>query len=92
MESNTTNTTNKPSNIVGYSDTLFWDKVENDDGTVSRRGVFPISRYNCILNRPRVINEGEYVTDTPNANFHLLVTETEEVSDDTVFNLIGQVW
>lgn len=82
----------KPSDIVGYSDTMLWDKEEQDDGTIKRRGVFPITRYHCVLNRPRVIEEGSALAVTPNADFHLLVVEAQEVDDDTIFNLIGQVW
>ena len=88
MESQTQQSTN----IVGYSDLLLWEKVEDKSGKISRRGIFPFSRYANILNRPQVITDDSSVSDTPNADFHLLVTETEEVSDDVIYKLIGQIW
>lgn len=84
--------TQHPTNITGYSDLLLWEKEEDQNGKISRRGIFPFTRYPNILNRPRVITEESSVAVTPNADFHLLTTETEEVDDDTIYNLIGQVW
>ena len=80
-------------NVLGYTDDVIWNKVEDIDGKVlGKRGIFPFTRYRCILNRPRLIKEGDSITSTPNANFHLLVTDTEEVNDDVIFDLFKQTW
>lgn len=78
--------------VTGYGDILLWGKEEGEDGSIVKRGIFPISRYDNMLNRPRTINEDTSLAVTPNADFHLVVTETEEVSDDEIFKLFGQIW
>ena len=78
--------------VSGYGDTMLWGKEEGENGDIRKAGIFPITRYENNLNRPRTINEETSIAVTPNANFHLVVTETEEVSDDTIFELFGQIW
>lgn len=78
--------------VVGYSDEMLWGKEEDSNGKIKKRGIFPITRYDNILNRPRTITEDGSIANTPNADFHLVVTETEEVSDDVIFKLFGQTW
>ena len=78
--------------VSGYGDTMLWGKEEGENGDIKKMGIFPISRYENMLNRPRTVTEDTSLAVTPNANFHLVVTETEEVSDDTIFELFGQIW
>lgn len=78
--------------VSGYGDTILWGKEEGDNGDIKKMGIFPISRYDNMLNRPRTVDEESSLAVTPNANFHLVVTETEEVSDDIIFELFGQIW
>lgn len=84
------------SNISGYEDVMLWRKEEkkdvNNDTSVERVGVFPIGRYDNILQRPRMLPENTSLMDTPNLNFALVATETEEISDDVVYELFGQIW
>lgn len=78
--------------VTGYGDTFLWGKEEGENGDIKKKGIFPISRYDNMLNRPRVITEDSSIAVTPNANFHLAVTDVEEVSDDKIFELFGQIW
>lgn len=78
--------------ISGYGDTMLWEKEEGENGDIKKMGIFPISRYDNMLNRPRTVTEDSSLALTPNANFHLVVTETEEVTDDEIFKLFGQIW
>ena len=78
--------------IGGYFDHMEWAKMETPDGDIQRFGVFPITRYRNILNRPRIITEESSMAATTNADFHFLTTEVEEVSDDLVFGWMGQIW
>lgn len=87
MASNSTHT-----NVGGYHDTMLWGKFEEDNGDIEKRGIFPVTRYANVMNRPRTITEDSSLASTPNADFHMVVTEVEEVSDDTIYDLFGQIW
>lgn len=78
--------------IGGYYDHVEWAKRELLDGTIKRFAVFPVTRYHNILNRPRVITEESSMAATTNADFHLLTTDVEEVSDDEIYSMMGQIW
>lgn len=84
------------SNVSGYEDVMLWRKEEKKDvsgnSSVERVGVFPIGRYDNILQRPRLIEENISLMDTPNLNFALVATAVEEVSDDVIYELFGQIW
>lgn len=78
--------------VSGYADQMTWIKNEDENGRLRKTGIFPITRYPNVLNRPRTITEGETLAQTPNADFHLLTTDVEEVVDDKIFELFGQTW
>ncbi len=83
-------------NISGYEDVMIWRKEEkkdvNENVSVERVGVFPIGRYGNILQRPRILPQGTSIVDTPNVNFAMITSGTEEVSDDVIYELFGQIW
>lgn len=83
---------NEHLDVAGYHDGLDWYVEELPDGTIKKHAFFPITRYRNNLNRPRVITENSSMAATPNADFHLLTTEVEEVSDDLIYELMGQTW
>ena len=75
----------------GYSDVLMHmhdEPVEGSEVGRERTG-FPITRYDSLLNRPRVIYNAQQM---PVSNFHLLATEEGEISDDKVYEMFGQIW
>lgn len=74
--------------IIDYIDSFLHvkEEVNHEDKQVM---VFPASRYQAVLNRPRLISN---VQDSPNSTFHLLETERIEVNDDELFKLFGQSW
>ena len=76
---------------AGYSDVLMNMHDDSAEGSeeARRRGAFPITRYSSLLNRPRVIYDAQQM---PISNFHLLVTEEGEISDDKVYEMFGQIW
>ena len=76
---------------AGYSDILMQmhDTPAEGSAEARARGGFPITRYSSLLNRPRVIYDAQQM---PISNFHLLVTEEGEISDDKVYEMFGQIW
>ena len=76
---------------AGYSDVLMHMHADPAEGSANGREVtgFPVSRYESMLNRPRVIYNAQQM---PISNFHLLVTEEGEISDDKVYEMFGQIW
>lgn len=82
-------------NVDGYQQVMLWDKKEADEkstGDMSRTGTFPVTTWESILNRPRIIEHSEKVVDTPNTPFGFVVVEEEEISDDDVYTLFNQIW
>lgn len=75
----------------GYSDVVMHMHADPAEGSTAGREVtgFPVSRYEALLNRPRVIDDAQKM---PISNFHLLVTEEGEISDDKVYAMFGQIW
>ena len=76
---------------AGYSDILLHmheDPASGSDTGREKTG-FPISRYEALLNRPRIIYDAQQM---PISNFHLLVTEEGEISDDKIYEMFGQIW
>lgn len=78
--------------VAGYMDNLLWGKQENSKGESVKYGVFPFTRYGNVLNRPRVISEEGNIAATANGDFHVVVTDIEDVSEDDVFKLFRQNW
>lgn len=78
-------------NITGYLDVLPWAKTEEGE-TLSKQGVFPVTRYEDVLNRPRALHLSKPLVSAPTASFHLVVTDVLEVDDDTIFEWYNQVW
>ena len=79
--------------VSGYQDGMIWGKYQgSSESDYTKRGIFPFTRYDCILNRPRVIIPGMTIADTPNTPFNLVVVDEEEMSDDDIFALYGQSW
>lgn len=72
----------------GYSDILMHSK-ETVNGIDEERIVFPITRYDNVLNAP-------HLTDDPkkseNSEFILLTTSESELPADDVYNLYGMKW
>lgn len=81
-------------NVTGYEQSMLWDKKEDNgkDGAMSKKGVFPVTNWESILQRPRVIELDQTVVDTPNLPFALVVTGEEELSDDIIYELFNQIW
>lgn len=78
--------------LAGYADAMLWGKVEDVDGEDHKYGIFPTTRYRNVMNRPRLIMENQSVSDTANADFHLVCTDVEVVDDEEVFSLFKQAW
>ncbi len=78
--------------VAGFMDNLLWGKQKNASGNDVKYGVFPITRYRNVLNRPRVIPEEGNIAVTPNGDFHLVVTDIEDIDDDAVYALYRQNW
>lgn len=73
---------------MNYVDTFLYAK--DDDSEKKERVLsFPFTRFDNVLNRPRVT---ENPIEEPNPDFLLVVTETGEMDDSDVFNLIGKEW
>lgn len=78
--------------VGGSIDSILWAKVETAVGEFARYAFYPITRYVNILNRPRVISEIDNVAATPNGEFHLVVTDVEDVDEDVLYDLYRQTW
>lgn len=79
--------------VTGYVDGQMWIRHQgSSESDLSKRGFFPFTRYNCILNRPRVITESVRLADTPNMDFALVTSEVEDVPEDDIFALYKQSW
>ena len=76
---------------AGYSDILMHMHEETEEGAANgkEKTGFPVTRYDALLNRPRVIDDAQ---NMPISNFHLLVTQEGEISDDKVYEMFGQIW
>lgn len=73
---------------MNYVDTFLYAK-DDDNEKKERVLSFPFTRFDNVLNRPRVT---ENPIEEPNPDFLLVVTETGEMDDSDVFNLIGKEW
>lgn len=74
----------------GYSDAMVHVKQPGEETDKDgQRAIFPTTRYDNILNRPRAISK---VDGQPSAPFHLLICEEIEVSDDLIYKMTGQIW
>jgi hypothetical protein len=74
----------------GYYDTPFWGKVKDpESGDDKRAMAMPITRYDNIVGRPKAIDD---MDDASMAPILLLKTKESTISDQTIFNLVGQIW
>lgn len=72
----------------GYSDIIMHSK-ENVDGSTEERIVFPVTRYDNVLNAPHVSDDP---TKSENSEFILMTSEEVEMDSETVYSLIGKRW
>lgn len=73
---------------TGYQDLLLHAKVKKENKE-SQVAIFPITRYDNILNAPKVVSK---VDDSHNPSFMLLETETENVDDNIIFDMLNDEW
>lgn len=74
---------------VRYTDTFLHEIIE-ENGEKKRKGIlFPFTRYDNILNRPKV---SDNIRASNNPDFLLVPTETVEVDDGEIYKLFGQEW
>ena len=72
-----------------YTDTFLHEIIE-ENGKPKYKGIlFPFTRYDNILNRPKV---SDNIRASNNPEFLLVPTETVEVDDGEVYKLFGQEW
>ena len=71
------------------SDTLLHLKEESNNGTITDNVVLPYTRYDNVLNRPRVV----YDTSSMNngAPFNLLALQEEEMTEAEINELYNKV-
>lgn len=72
----------------GYSDIVMHSK-ENVDGISEERIVFPVTRYDNVLNAPHVSDDPAHAE---NSEFILMTSEEKEMDSDLVYALIGKKW
>ena len=72
----------------GYSDIVMHSK-ELVDGVNEERIVFPITRYDNVLNAPKVTDDP---SKAENSEFILMTSEESEVDSNTIYDLIGKRW
>jgi hypothetical protein len=73
----------------GYYDTPMWGHMTTDEGETVRVMVLPITRYDNILGRPRLITDMEKAIPT---DISLLKAGEREVSDAIIFQKADQSW
>lgn len=74
---------------VRYTDTFLHEIIE-ENGEKKQKGLlFPFTRYDNILNRPKV---SDNIRASNNPDFLLVPTETVEVDDSEIYKLFGQEW
>lgn len=71
------------------SDILLHLKEENEIGATGEEIVLPFTRYDNVLNRPRVVSDTSEVAN--GAPFNLLVLAEEEMSDAEINALYNMV-
>lgn len=69
---------------IQHRDVILHDKIE-EDGEIKEGIVYPVTRYDNILNSPKVVFD---ITSANNPPFLLVVEEESTMEDDEVFNLI----
>lgn len=72
----------------GYSDILMHSK-EVVDGISEERIVFPVTRYDNVLNAPHVSDDPKL---SENSEFILLTSEEPLMDSEEVYRLIGKKW
>lgn len=69
---------------IQHRDVILHDKIE-EDGEIEEGIIYPVTRYDNILNSPKVVFD---ITSANNPPFLLVVEEESTMEDDEVFNLI----
>lgn len=69
---------------IQHRDVILHDKIE-EDGEIKEGIIYPVTRYDNILNSPKVVFD---ITSANNPPFLLVVSEESTMEDDEVFNLI----
>ena len=72
----------------GYSDIVMHSR-ETVNGIDEERIVFPITRYDNILNAPHLTTDPSAIK---NAEFVLFETESMEMSQEDIFKLYDKTW
>lgn len=72
-----------------YSDVLLHAKRVLEDETEERRVIYPMTRYQDVINAPRV---SENILTSNNPPFLLYITSTEEMDNEDIFKLFGTEW
>jgi hypothetical protein len=75
--------------IGGYYDTPLWGTMANAEGEKVRVLSFPITRYDNVLGRPKMLTNME--TAVP-SDFAFLKVGEREVPDDVIFQKADQTW
>ena len=74
---------------VRYTDSFLHEIIE-ENGVKKKKGIlFPITRYDNILNRPIVSSD---ILSSKNPDFLLVPTDTVEIDDGIIYELFGQQW
>ena len=74
---------------IGHSDSVLHEIIEENGSKEKERILFPFTRYDNILNRPKCLKLGEKIEKSNNPDFLL---ETEEVNDTEIYTLFNQTW
>lgn len=73
----------------GYYDTPLWGKTVNENGEEVESLLFPVTRYKNIVGRPAVVTDMNDIIPTDMA---LLKVSEDEIGDDVIYELTGQIW
>ena len=77
---------------IGHVDSVLHELIEENGSKEKERILFPFTRYDNILNRPKYLKLGEKIEKSNNPDFLLVATETEEVNDTEIYTLFNQTW
>lgn len=76
--------------VEGFSDIFLHEIIgKKRSKNKKKRTIFPFTRYDNVLNRPRVTSN---IRESTNPDFMLVTIDEEEISSGEVFRLFNQTW